>query len=147
MKLLTVVFAGAMVVSASEPRVAPKPGVAPKPAAAPRVAPRLTIPKDAVEAEPGSFHYTDAQGKKWIYRQTPFGVARLPAPDGKTAPESQPATVPDPSAGVKATPDGDTIHFERPSPFGVYRWEKNKSDLTEMEQAVWTRELARNPAR
>ena len=46
-------------------------------AAAPRLIQPLAIPKDAVEYEPGSFRATDAAGKKWIYRKTPFGVARL----------------------------------------------------------------------
>ena len=37
----------------------------------------MAIPAGATRSEDGDFHYTDPQGKKWIYRQTPFGVARL----------------------------------------------------------------------
>ena len=152
MKLLSAVFAMATLLSASDPKVAPRPAAAQ----------RLTVPKGAVESEPGTFHYTDAQGKKWIYRQTPFGVARLrDVPDGSapgsSAPGSKdaahmgfgsgPAPAPDLSAGTKASADGDTIHFERPGPFGIYKWDRNKSDLTEMEQAAWNRQLAKTPAR
>ena len=36
----------------------------------------VTIPKDAVQNADGSYSYTDKQGKKWLYRNTPFGVAR-----------------------------------------------------------------------
>jgi len=144
MKLLSAVFAVAAVLSASDPAVAPHPAVAPRPA----VAQQVTIPKGAVEVEPGTFHDTDAQGKKWIYRQTPFGVARFE--DAALPPESQggkPGPAQDLYAGAKATADGDTIRFERPGPFGVYKWEKNKSELDEMEQAVWNRQLAKTAAK
>ena len=99
----------------------------------------ITIPKNAVESAPGTYHYTDAQGKKWIYRQTPFGVARLPEDADRPAP---PVALPDPSAGIKATAEGDIIHFERPGPFGVYKWQKNKSELDDVERAAWSRAMA-----
>jgi len=129
MKLLIAVFAVVTVLSAANPPVAP------------RLAPRLAVPKGAVESEPGTFHYTDAQGKKWIYRTTPFGVARLEDESGR-----KPVPAPDPAAGTKATAEGDTIRFERPGPFGVYKWEKNKSELNDMERAVWNRQAAKPPA-
>ena len=44
---------------------------------------------------------------------------------------------------MKATEDGDTIRFERPGPFGTYKWQRKKTDLDEMEQTVWARESAR----
>jgi hypothetical protein len=138
MKLLSAVFAVVTVLSASDPKVAGEPRLAARPSGNGR----LAVPKGAVESEPGTFHYTDAQGKKWIYRQTPFGVARL-----RDVPDNQPAPAPDPSAGTTATASGDTIRFERPGPFGVYRWEKNKSDLDEMERAAWDRQLAKSPAK
>lgn len=116
MKLLIAVFAVVTVLSAAGPQ----------------------IPKGAVESERGTFHYTDAHGKKWIYRQTPFGIARF-----QEGANERPAPALDPNAGTKATADGDTIRFERPSPFGVYRWEKNKSELNEMERAVWERQSAK----
>ena len=144
MKLLSAVFAVVTVLSASDPKVAAEPRLAAQPSGSGR----LAVPKGAVESEPGTFHYIDAQGKKWIYRQTPFGVARLQdVPDKRDVPDNQPAPAPDPSAGTKATASGDIIRFERPGPFGVYRWEKNKSDLDEMERAAWDRQLAKNPAK
>src|ERR1022692_4310867 len=65
----------------------------------------LTLPPGAKKVEPGTYTYTDAQGKKWIYRQTPFGLSKAedkPAPEAAAAP-----------AGVvtTATEDGDTIRF------------------------------------
>jgi hypothetical protein len=134
MKLLSAVFAVAVLVSAAVPAGAAEPRTS--------GSGKLTVPKGAVESEPGTFHFVDAQGKKWIYRQTPFGIARL-----EDAPESKPVTVPDPAAGAKAVADGDTIRFERPGPFGTYRWQKNRSELSEMEQAIWNQQLAKSAAK
>jgi hypothetical protein len=95
----------------------------------------LEIPKDAVKAEDGSYRYTDSKGKKWIYRNTPFGVSRV-----EDVPDMRPKPTFD---NVTAKEDGDVIKFERPGPFGVYKWETKKSDLSEMEKAVWEREKAK----
>jgi hypothetical protein len=35
---------------------------------------------------------------------------------------------------TKAIDKGDTVRFERPSPFGMVNWEKKKSDLTDDER-------------
>src|SRR5260370_12590689 len=83
----------------------------------------LTLPADAKMVEPGTYTFTDAQGKKWIYRKTPFGLARLedkPA-ETKAAASTGPVTT--------ATEDGDIVRFERPGPFGMYRWQKKKTEL------------------
>src|SRR3982074_3537734 len=37
----------------------------------------LTIPAGAKQVDAATYTFTDAQGKKWIYRRTPFGVARI----------------------------------------------------------------------
>jgi hypothetical protein len=101
----------------------------------------LQIPAGAVKTDDGSFHYADPQGKKWIYRKTPFGIARLednPADAAARTAESAKRF-----AEVKAAEDGDTIRFERPGPFGIYKWQRKKTELDEMEQTVWARERAR----
>ena len=109
----------------------------PAPAPAPK---GWEIPKSAVKDGPWSYHYTDPQGKAWIYRQTPFGVMRFE--DRKLPQADADRRIED----VKAVEDGDTIRFERPSPFGVMHWQSKKQDLNEMERAVWERELARQNA-
>ena len=103
---------------------------------------QLQIPRGAVKGDDGMYRYTDAQGKKWIYYQTPFGVGRA---EDKPLPE-RPKTE-DEYAAVKAVEDGDTIHFERPSPFGVYKWDRKKSELDKMETTVWERERAKAAAK
>lgn len=101
----------------------------------PAPAAELTLPAGATQVEPGTYTFTDAKGKKWIYRKTPFGLSRA---EDKPAPASVP-----PAAGaasvVTATEDGDTVRFEKPGPFGSYRWQKKKSELTDDEKAAWQR--------
>jgi hypothetical protein len=53
----------------------------------------------------------------------------MPTPFGETRSR---AAVP-----VRVTEDGDTLRFERQTPFGVQRWSKPKNDLTEAESQAW----------
>jgi hypothetical protein len=103
----------------------------------------ITVPAGAQETEPGVWLHTDAQGKRCMYRQTPFGIVRL---------EDKPAA-PDPKAieqevaqleATTAVEEGDSIRFTRPGPFGFYRWTTKKSELNEQEQAIWKRERERS---
>src|SRR5215469_5647338 len=128
MKILLAIFASALVLAATDPQ-ATKKTTAPA-----RTIKPLEIPKDAVETEPGTFRYTDSNGKKWIYRKTPFGVSRM-----EDKPEDTAAKPVDPAEGIKAVEDGDTVHFERPGPFGTYKWDKKKSELDDVERVALER--------
>src|SRR5438445_11942655 len=65
----------------------------------------MAIPAGATRSEDGDFHYTDPQGKKWIYRMTPFGVARL-----EEKSEAQTNTLAaDKAAGITAIEEGDKV--------------------------------------
>jgi hypothetical protein len=100
----------------------------------------VVIPSGATLVEPGTYTFTDAQGKKWIYRKTPFGIARA---------EDKPADVsaaPAPGPAITATEDGDSVRFERPGPFGPYRWQKKKSELSDDERSAWERSSAKPDA-
>jgi hypothetical protein len=118
-------------------------------APAARTAPaEVKIPAGAVKGEDGSYKFTDEKGKKWIYRETPFGIAKSedksldPAatPFGAAKPQDKSAAAPAPAATEKdpatARVDGDMVYFERPSPFGVSKWQKKKSELTPSEQKI-----------
>src|SRR5947199_9533559 len=70
----------------------------------------LPIPAGAVQSSDGDYHYTDPQGKKWIYRKTPFGVAKLEDKPEDAQGKPTPAQA---AAGIKATEEGDTVKFER----------------------------------
>src|ERR1039458_7120288 len=109
MKLLFAVFVSTLALSAQDPQDNPpakKPATKAAPKAAAKAAPKVTdgskpmpIPAEAVLAADGDYHYTDPQGKKWIYRKTPFGVARMEDTPQLTATRGPDAS----GAGIKAT--------------------------------------------
>jgi hypothetical protein len=103
---------------------------APVSKAAPAAQP-LVIPKDAVANANGTYAYTDKEGKKWIYSKTPFGVWRTQ--DTGAAPVASPESK---DQFVKVIDAGETVKFERQSPFGTTKWEKKKTDLTDEERAL-----------
>jgi hypothetical protein len=123
-------------VAMAEDQPAPKKESAKKSPAPPA---ELTLPAGAKQVELGTYTFTDAQGKKWIYRKTPFGLARLEdkAVETTAAPSGD---------GITAKEDGDTIRFERPGPFGTYRWQKKKSELADDEKAAWERSKDKDAA-
>lgn len=146
MKLLFVVFASALALSAQDPQ-APKQEAPRAPKAAAKAAPKATdaskpaaIPAEAVQGADGDYHFTDAQGKKWIYRKTPFGVVHLEDTPERDAAKAAAAN----GAGILATEDGDMVRFERKGPFGVWKWEKKKSELDETEKAALQNSRANN---
>ena len=47
------------------------------------------------------------------------------------------ATPPSAATAVKATDHGDTVLFEKPSPFGTQKWEKKKSEMTDEERGIF----------
>ena len=134
MKLIFAMFTTALLLAASDPQVKQTD----KPAAPAKEIKPLEIPKGAVETDPGTFRYTDSDGKKWIYRKTPWGVARKE--DNGT--EAVKETARPAGEGITAVEDGDMVRFERPGPFGVYKWEKKKSELNENESAALERARA-----
>lgn len=100
-----------------------------------------TLPAGAKEFAPGVWRHTDAQGKIWIYRRTPFGFIRSGEQES-----AQPKTAEAP-AEMRAFDDGDRIRFERPTPFGLVRWTRKKTELNDMERAAWEREQKRQAGR
>ncbi len=158
MKLLFAVFVSALALSGQDPQANPpvknagrkvaakatakataKP--APRAPTAPQVrdgSKPMPIPAEAVLGADGDYHYADPQGKKWIYHKTPFGVARL-EDTPQLAATKEPAAG---GAGIKATEDGDKVWFERQGPFGLWKWEKKKSELDETEKAAFANSQA-----
>ncbi len=97
----------------------------------------LTLPASAVAAGPSTWKYTDADGKKWIYRKSPFGMVRVDEASEVNKPNI--AGAEERTKGWKVTEQGDKVSFENPSPFGPQRWTKKKSELTADEQAALDR--------
>lgn len=97
------------------------------------------LPEGAKEIAPFTWRYTDPQGKTWIYRRTVFGLAKF---EEKADKKTEEAEAP---ANIRAFEEGDSIRFERPTPFGVVRWIRKKAELNDAEQAVWDRERRGQP--
>jgi hypothetical protein len=120
------------------------------------------VPKGATEVGQGRYRFVDKDKKVWTYRMTPLGFQRSLESQAKDAPapaaadaseqgESEPGNKQartetpfgksgEPAEGMpatKVTEVGDSIRFERPSPFGVYRWTRKKTELTADERRLW----------
>ena len=107
----------------------------------------VTIPSSAVKSEDGSYRYTDSYGKKWIYRKTPFGVMRLEdKPVSANAAEKLQDDRTRLIESTSAIEEGDAIRFERAWPFGRTQWQRKKTELNDVERAVWDRELQKRQA-
>jgi hypothetical protein len=89
----------------------------------------LSVPTGATEVEPYLYRYQDANGKKWLYRRTPFGVVRME--DKPPVAASVEAKNP-----IMVTDQGDTVKFERKTPFGPRSWTRKKTELSDDEKAL-----------
>ncbi len=91
--------------------------------------------KDAVEIEPNLYRYTDAQGKTWLARRTPFGFSRW---EDKPVPV-QPAAQIDSAPPIQAIDLGDSVRFQAKTPFGTSTWVRKKTELTVEEKELLVR--------
>lgn len=144
-KVFSIALLAALGLAAQTPAKAAKSssGVKSKPAVKPTAkAPQaITIPKDAVLNSNGSYNWTDAQGKHWIFVRTPFGVMKT-----EDNPSATPAASNAPT-GMKAYDEGDKVRFETQTPFGVIKREKNKSELTDEERALFNSQNPQSSAK
>jgi hypothetical protein len=146
LKTLAVVMMSAATLMAADQVVARKKKPAP-PAKTVPAPPPLTIPEGAVETAPYTYSFTDPSGKKWIYKKTPFGVSRVE--DKPVSAEAAKKAEDEKRRMIEATTaveDGDSIRFERPTPFGTQRWVRKKTELDAIERAAWDRELEKRAA-
>lgn len=93
--------------------------------------PAQSIPAGAMLVEPFLYRYTDANGKTWMYRKTPFGMSKWEE-SSTPAPQPPPAK----SEPVVVTDLGDSVRFEKKTPFGSATWVHKKSELTDEEKAL-----------
>ena len=134
MRLWMVLSMTALVLSAADGRAQQK-DTNPKTKS---IAPKMVqIPADAVQIGPSSYRYTGLNGKTLLYTKTPFGISVMEE-------KAQPAAGEDHRLeAISATEGGDNVQFARPTPFGMMHWQTKKSELNQIEQAVWNRELTR----
>ena len=92
-------------------------------------APATAIPESATQVEPYIYRYTDTQGRRWMYRQTPFGITKWEEKDA-------PKPAPDSLEPIVVTDLGDSVRFSHKYPFGEQVWTRKKADLTEEDKAM-----------
>jgi len=123
------ILIGVMAVAAMAQTKSAKPAAARPAAVKPPAGNQL--PAGAEKVSEGVWRAKDASGKTWIYTKTPFGFMR--APEG--SPDVPPAPVV-PEVRVTSI-QGDTVKFERETPFGKTVWTRPVSDLNEREKAAY----------
>ncbi len=104
----------------------------------------VTIPPDAELVAPRVYRHKDADGKVWLYRQTPMGVSRMPDTSGEAEQPGQPARPGTPAASqanmkpaqINASDLGDSVRFEQATPMGKRVWVTKKDELSPKEKAV-----------
>lgn len=136
MKLQSIflLFAAACAVAAQDPAPAKQPAnrtTQPAPARRAPASPQSVsgLPKEAKEVEPYLWSYTDSAGKKWLYRQTPFGYARW-----EDIPVAEVRPNVDQTNPIDAVEEGDVVHFTWTNPLGTQRWDRKKSELNDAEK-------------
>ena len=135
--------------------VMPAPAVQDKPDANGKTAPAAQQKKTAAaqgkksasttrgkSTAPAPKRVTDADGKAYEIRETPFGPMKFPVKTQDSVRETSA------DAFLKIIEEGDSLRFRRQSPFGVTEWVRKKSELNETEKQAWERELrsSRNSA-
>ncbi len=95
------------------------------------------------ETASGPSRQVDAKGKVSVSNPSPFGVSKVEE-RGKP---SAVASAEDPAQSIKTKDLGDRVQFERSTPFGPSRWERKKSELTEIERAAWERHGGKSDAK
>ena len=81
---------------------------------------------------------TEADGKTYEIRETPFGPMKFPVKTEDSASETSA------DAFLKIVEEGDSLRFRRQSPFGVTEWVRKKSELNDTEKQAWERQLSRS---
>ncbi len=92
----------------------------------------VSLPAGAREIAPHTWTHTDEQGKTWTYRRTPFGLVRFEAKADEPPKD-------DLVDQITAAEQGDSVRFERATPFGPQRWTVKKSEMNDLEKKAWSR--------
>lgn len=99
------------------------------------------VPANAERIDASHFRAKDDKGVMWNYTKTPFGVVKYRADDQKAASagDSPNSDVPD----WKVQDLGDSVRFEKQTPFGPSVWTTKKSDLSDSEKLALANATAR----
>ena len=104
----------------------------------------LGVPFTATKISDGAWRAIE-DGKPIIYRSTAFGFSKVSEEENGritrmiNGKPDESAEVP---AGLSVVEKEGKLHFSRITPFGDYKWVKDKNDLTASEKAVWSQTQA-----
>jgi hypothetical protein len=104
--------------------------------------PKSDPPAGAVKVDDNFYRFTDAKGKKWVYRKTPFGWAKMEETPETAAPAPRQS-----EAEIRVLSDGEVVKFEKSSPFGASRWERKIDELSADEKTALARFREQRAAR
>ncbi len=102
------------------------------------------IPFSATKVSDGAWRAIE-DGKPVIYRSTAFGFSKVSEEDnGKITRmiNGKPDEASEVPAGLSVAEKDGKLHFKRITPFGDYKWVKDKNDLTQVEKALWNQTQA-----
>lgn len=100
---------------------------------------QMMVPKGAVlDSKDGNYHFTDKDGRKWVYMMTPMGPSRWEDKGAAATVAPRPETTNQLSRdpNLKAIDQGDYVTFVRATPFGPQSWTKKKAELTADERSM-----------
>ncbi|HME08700.1 MAG TPA: hypothetical protein VKG25_16710 [Bryobacteraceae bacterium] len=135
-KIVIMILSGALLVCGQQKADPAKPSGSTIPAGA-------AIPAGAERVDAYTYRHTDAKGKTWIYRQTPFGVSKYEDPDtAKVSNSDSQSGVKLPSGAQKVDDSsyryrdaqGKTWIYSR-TPFGFSRAEEVSTMAKQAEMA------------
>jgi hypothetical protein len=133
--LIFAVAAWTLAAVGKEPDSSGNTGKPAKSSGAAKAADPAAPPAGAEKQPDGVWISKDGSGKRWIHKRTPFGWARYPEKEAEAALAAEAS--PDPTRAVADL--GDKVRFEKPGPFGTFRWERHKSEFNAAEKAAWER--------
>jgi len=99
----------------------------------------LGVPFSATKIADGAWRNVE-KGEAVIYRSTAFGFSKVSeAENGKIQRmiDGKPDQEDKAPEGVSVVEQGGKLHFSRITPFGDYKWTREKNELNTMEKAVW----------
>lgn len=103
----------------------------------------LGVPFSATRLSDGAWRAIE-DGKPVVYRSTPFGFSKVSEEENNKIQrmlDGRPDQKAEAPEGVSVVEVDGKLHFSRITPFGNYKWVKNKSELNSAEQAVWNKTL------
>lgn len=104
----------------------------------------LGVPFTATKISDGAWRAIE-DGKPIIYRSTAFGFSKVSEEENGRITRminGKPDESVEAPAGLSVVEKDGKLHFSRITPFGDYKWVKDKNNLTASEKAVWSQSQA-----